>query len=107
MGMYHSTYFAYGFQIPDADSDALEEALKGQPDNARVGYLHAGDYDRDMTFLVTECEEADLGEFKVISPQSFQRYEVPAWNTALHEAAVKLGHADHPEPGWLLIPDLS
>ena len=30
MGMYHSTYFAYGFQIPDTDSKTLEEALKGQ-----------------------------------------------------------------------------
>jgi len=107
MGMYHSTYFAYGFQLPDTDSEALEAALKDQPDTHRVGYLHAGGYDRDMTFLVTECESADLGEFAVITPESFQRYEVPAWNKALHEAAVKLGHADHPQPGWLLVPDLS
>jgi hypothetical protein len=107
MGMFHSSYFAYGFQIPDTRSDVLEEALKGQPETHRVGYCHAGDYDRDKTFLVTEFHDVDLGDFKVITPESFQRYEVPAWNTALHEAAVKLGHSEHPEPGWLLIPDLS
>jgi len=107
MGMYHSSYLAYGFQIPDTDPEELEEALKGQRDTHRVGYLHAGDYDRDKTFLTTECHSVDLGDFKVITADSFQRYEIPAWNAALHEAAVKLGHSEHPEPGWLLVPDLS
>ncbi|MFJ4682002.1 hypothetical protein [Streptomyces sp. NPDC088789] len=107
MGMHHSAYLAYGFQIPDTDPDAVEEALKDQPENTRVGYVHAGDYDRDKTYLVTEFHDVDLGDHKVITPESFQRYEIPAWNAALHEAAVKLGHGDHPHPGWLLIPDLS
>lgn len=107
MGMYHSTYLAYGFQIPDTDSEALEEALAGQRETHRIAYLHAGDYDQDKTFLTTECHEVDLGDFKVITPDQFQRYEVPAWNEALHEAAVELGYPEHPEPGWLLVPDLS
>jgi hypothetical protein len=107
MGMYHATYLAYGFQIPDTGGEVLEDALAGQSDGHRVGYLHAGDYDRDMTFLTTECHEVDLGDFKTITPDQFRRYEVTAWNKALHAAAVKLGHADHPEPGWLLVPDLS
>ncbi|MFI2078626.1 hypothetical protein [Streptomyces triculaminicus] len=107
MAMRHSTYRAYGFQIPDTDRDVLEEALKSQPETHQVGYLHAGDYDCNKTFLVTECESADLGDFKVITPQAFKRYEVSAWDIALHEAAAKLGYLVHPEPGWLLIPDLS
>ncbi|WP_042170166.1 hypothetical protein [Streptomyces sp. NBRC 110035] len=107
MGMQQSTYFAYGFRIPDTDNDTLKEALKGQPENARVGFCHGGDYDRDMTFLVTEFHDVDLGDFKVITPESFERYEIPAWNAALHAAALKLGHPDHPQPGWLLIPDVS
>jgi hypothetical protein len=107
MGMHHSTYFAYGIRVPDTDPETLDAALKGQPDNARVGYCHGGDYDADMTFLVTEFHRVNAGDFKVITPESFQRYEIPAWNAALHAIAVKLGHADHPAPGWLLIPDLS
>jgi hypothetical protein len=107
MGMYHSSYFAYGFQIPDTQPEALEAALKDQPGTHHVGYLHAGDYDCDKTFLTTECHSVDLGAFEVITPESFARYEVPAWNEALHAAAVRLGHPDHPAPGWLLVPDLS
>jgi hypothetical protein len=107
MGMYHSTYFAYGIRIPDTDGEVLEEALKDQPENARVGYLHAGDYDRDMTFLVTECKEAELGGFETVTPESFTRYERTAWDTALREAAAKLGVTEIPEPGWLIVPDLS
>lgn len=107
MGMYHATYFGYGFRIPDTEPEVLEAALRDQPETRRVGYLHAGGYDRDMTFLVTECHAVDLGDFEVITHGSFTRCEVPAWNTALHEIAVKLGHPAHPEPGWLLVPDLS
>ena len=107
MGMYHSTYFAYGIHIPDTDSEVLEETLKDQPESHRVGYLHAGDYDRDMTFLVTECKEVDLGDVETVTPQSFTRYERTAWDTALREAAQKLGISDVPEPGWFVVPDLS
>lgn len=107
MGMFHSAYFAYGFQIPDTNSDVLEEALKDQPEGARVGYLHAGDYDRDMTFLVTECTEVDLGDHRKVKPESFQTPEIEAWNAALIEAAARLGVTSGFEPGWFVVPDLS
>jgi hypothetical protein len=107
MGMYHSTYFAYGFQIPATDSEALEEALKNQPDGTHVGYLHAGDYDRDMTFLTTKCVEVNLGDHRKVKPESFTAPEIEAWNTALREAAARLGVHDGIEPGWLVVPDLS
>lgn len=104
MGMYHSTYFAYGFQIPDTDSDVLEEALK---DITGVGYLKAGDYDRDMTFLTTECIEVDLGDHRKVKPNAFEAPEVEAWNAALTEAAARLGVTSGFEPGWFVVPDLS
>ena len=104
MGMYHSTYFAYGFQIPDTDSDVLEEALK---DITSVGYLKAGDYDRDMTFLTTECIEVDLGDHRKVKPNAFEAPEVEAWNAALTEAAARLGVTSGFEPGWFVVPDLS
>ena len=104
MGMYHSTYFAYGFQIPDTDSDTLEEALK---DVAGVGYLHAGNYDRDMTFLTTECTEVSLGDHRKVKPESFVQPVIDEWNTALAEAAARLGVTSGFEPGWFVVPDLS
>lgn len=107
MGMYHSAYFAYGFQIPATDGDVLEEALKDQPEGPRVGYLHAGNYDRDTTFLVTECTEVNLGDHRKVKPESFEAPEIEAWNTALTAAAARLGvHAGF-EPGWFVVPDMS
>jgi hypothetical protein len=106
--MYHSTYFAYGFQIRDSDLDLLEQRLQetDKPDH-KVGYLHAGGYGRSMTFLVTECTEVKLGQFKAVFPESFARYERTAWDNALRAAATALGITDIPEPGWLVVPDLS
>lgn len=107
MGMYHSTYFAYGFQIPDTRSDVLEAELKALPGDTRVGYLHAGDYDHDMTFLVTECKEVSLGSHRKVKPDAFAAPEIEAWNAALTEAAARLGVHTGFEPGWFVVPDLS
>ncbi|MEV4227299.1 hypothetical protein AB0J81_09345 [Streptomyces bobili] len=103
MGMYHSTYFAYGFQIPDTRSDQLDAALRDSP----VSYLHAGDYDRDMTFLVTECDEVRLGDHRKVKPESFVQPVVDEWNAALTEAAARLGVTSGFEPGWFVVPDVS
>jgi hypothetical protein len=107
MGMYHSAYFAYGFQIPDTDSDVLEEALQGLPGDTHVGYLHAGNYDRDHTFLTTHCTEVDLGNHRKVKPEAFKASQIEAWNTALTEAAARLGVTSGFEPGWFVVPDLS
>ncbi|MEU0808751.1 hypothetical protein [Streptomyces sp. NPDC005970] len=113
MGYYHSTYFAYGFRIPDGGApwqlaerlEAELPKLKGQcPD---VGFLQAGDYDRDMTFLVTQSDEVDLGKFKTVTPQTATAEQYAAWGEQLRAAAVVLGVDEIPEPGWLVVPDLS
>lgn len=103
MGMYHSTYFAYGFEIPRTDADKLDAVLADTP----VSYLHAGDYDRDRTFLVTECTEVKLGDHRKVTPEAFQAAEIEAWNAALTEAAARLGVFAGFEPGWFVVPDLS
>lgn len=103
MGMHRSTYFAYGFQIPDTDPDLLEETLKG----GSVGYLLAGSYDRDMTFLTTECTEVDLGDHRKVKPEAFTAPEIEAWDAALTEAAARLGVHEGFEPGWFVVPDMS
>ena len=79
MGMYHSTYFAYGMQIPDVDPEQIEDTDLGEG----IGYLLAGDYDRDMTFLTTQCKEVDLGEQTVIDA-------LRAGRSMTEEAAVRL-----------------
>jgi hypothetical protein len=107
MGMYHSAYFAYGFQIPATDSDVLEEALKDLPKGSPVGYLQAGSYDRDMTFLTTQCTEVKLGDHRTVKPELVETTELDAWNKALTEAAARLGVQTGFEPGWFVVPDMS
>lgn len=114
MGMYHSTYFAYGLQIPDSGApwemaERLEEQLKnpGFPD---VGFLQAGDYDSDMTFLVTKSEEISLGSYQVVHPGTVTDEQRADWDRQLRAAIEALGLADTPdlmEPGWICVPDLS
>jgi hypothetical protein len=107
MGLYHSVGIAYGFEIPnDTDIDDIDRALQGQPNSPdNVGYLIIGD--RDKTLLVTEYKRAVENTVIPVTPEFFTRYEVPAWNAALHEAAVRINYAEHPLPAWLLIHDYS
>jgi hypothetical protein len=102
--MYHSAYFAYGVRIPDdSDPGALEEKLRG----GIVGYLHAGNYDRDLVFLTTECKSVDLGSFEIVDPGSFSGQDFVAWDAALGRAAEGLGVEPLSKPGWFVVPDLS
>lgn len=113
MGFSHSTYFAYGTHVPfnghpgeeGERADTVLAGIKEQcPD---VGYLCAGAYDHDMYFLVTECTEVDLGEFKHVTPQAADTERLANWNRQLSIAARALGYDDPGEPGWLTVPDMS
>lgn len=114
MGMYHSTYFAYGIHIPTGDRPAWEESERadtelpkikaGCPD---VGHLSAGDYDRDMFFLVTKSTEVDLGGFEHVTPQTATPEQIAEWDRQLIAAAMALGYTDTSAPGWLVVPDCS
>ncbi len=108
MGLYHSVYRAYGFAIPAVDIDTLDTALADQPDAERLGRIHhqyLGDFEK--TFLLAESTEVEACDFARLTPGDFARYEIPVWNRVLHDMAVRLGHAEHPEPAWLLIHDYS
>lgn len=113
MGMYHSTYFAYGIHIP-LNGHAWEESERADVSLQRVkaecpdvGHLSAGDYDRDMFFLVTQCDSVDLGQFRHVNPQSADADQLADWNRQLAAAARALGHDKTGEPGWLTVPDVS
>jgi hypothetical protein len=104
MGMYHSTYFAYGVRIPEgSDPDQMDDQLRG----SGVGHLLAGSYDRDMWFLTTECSSVDLGSFESVFPESFTRAEREGWDAALRKAAERIGVTPMTEPAWFVVPDMS
>jgi hypothetical protein len=109
MGLYHSTYKAYGFEIPaTTDFEQLDQVLADQPDGERLGrvqHTYLGDFER--LFLLAVCEEIEANDFARITADDCQRYELPVWNTVLHDTAVRLGHEQHPEPTWLLLHDYS
>ncbi len=109
MGMYHSTYFAYGVHIPDmrGDIEELLQTARATIDAPDVGYLSAGNYDRDMTFLVTECEEVALGKFETVTPQVESAARYAEWNRQLQAAAAALGVKPLTGPAWIVVPDLS
>ena len=104
MGIFHSAYLAYGIQIPDTPEDELDAKIPG---GTEVGHLRAGAYDREMTFLVTECSEADLGEACTVNPDRATPDQYVTWDRDLRAAAKALSLTDIPEPTWLLIPAAS
>lgn len=109
MGLQHTTSVGYGFEIPvTVDFDRLDAVLADQPDGERLGRVHhtyLGDFDR--LFLLTESKEVEACDFARITAADFTRYEIPVWNTVLHDLAVRLGHELHPEPAWLVLHDHS
>lgn len=109
MGLYHSTYRGYGFEIPaTTDFDHLDEVLANQSDGERLGrvqHIYLGDF--EQLFLLTVCDEVEENTFARITAADFERYEIPAWNTVLHNLTVRLGHEIHPEPAWLVLHNYS
>ena len=102
MGLQHSTYLGYGFEIPaTTDFEALDTALADQPDDRRIEHTYLGDFDR--LFLLAHSQEIEACDFASVTPEAFTRYEIPAWTAALHDMAVRLGHPDHPLPTWLVL----
>lgn len=104
MGLYHSTYLAYGFEIPaDTDIDELDELLADQPqDRESVGHIVVGD--RDQLLLVTRFASVAENTVVRLTADSLAPSDLTAtWGAALHAVAVRLGCPDHPAPAWLVV----
>lgn len=117
MGMYHSTYFAYGVNVPLLpgrlpweESEHCETGLHQHKDQLPdVRFLTAGDYDDDRLFLTTQCKTVEYGEWMHVTPESHAAEQIADWNRQLAAAVEALGYGDRAvsAPGWLCIPDLS
>jgi hypothetical protein len=107
MGLYHSVDIAYGIEIPTTtDIDTLDAALSNPPNpTEQISYFIVGDWHRLL--LVAHTTDIDENTVTPITPDYFTRYELPAWDKALHDAATRLGCPDHPQPGWVVIHDYS
>jgi hypothetical protein len=107
MGMWTSAYLAYGIEIPHTDEDTIDAKLNGT--TVGVSHLNAGDYDHDKTYLVTACEDAELGTPATLDLGAHYTDDNPEgrWNQMLDHAVGVLGVTPLGEPGWLLIADVS
>ena len=105
MGLYHTVGLAYGFEIPTSiDLDDIDRALgeERNDDPDCVGYLIVGDWDKAI--LCTRYTAVAGNEVVRLTPDALAPPdELAAWETALHDAAVRLGLTDHPAPAWLVI----
>ncbi|MEU1273049.1 hypothetical protein [Streptomyces sp. NPDC005799] len=105
MGLYHSVSLTYGFEVPkDTDLDTLDKVIGDGPDLVKdsVGHHIVGDWDRLL--LVTRFTRVDENEVVPVVPAELASIaELAAWDSALHDVAVRLGHEDHPEPQWLVV----
>ncbi|MGW0577324.1 hypothetical protein ACWD25_15405 [Streptomyces sp. NPDC002920] len=109
--MDQSAWLAYGMRIPDTSSDRLEDVLSGLATRDQgedyVGYLRAGRYDDERTYLVTRSFEADLGDGLKVQPETATAEQYSDWNHHLGEACRALGITEVPDASWLLIPHVS
>lgn len=104
MGLYHSVSLSYGFEIPArTDTEDIDRALSDQPNSPdSVGYIVVGD--RDQLLLVTRSTLVAENEVVRVTPDTLaEPADLAAWDTALRDAAARLGLTDHPAPAWLLI----
>lgn len=116
MGMYYEAYCAYGILVQrpgGVDFDMIESMDTGgtrENDLMRennVGHLLAGNYDRDMLFLVTDSHSVDLGTYAIIDNESIRQFDYEGNNQRLKNVVDALGLEILSGPGWILVPDLS
>lgn len=116
MGMYYEAYVAYGalIQRPDyVDYDMIENMdTAGTRENEimtkyKLKHLIAGNYDRDMFFLVTASESVKLGSYVMINDISMKNFNYVDNSSRILDGAEELGLEILDGPGWVLVPDLS
>lgn len=114
MGMYYDAKFAYGAKVADpADVDwgkfenAETSGTKEYEICKKYGvhFMLAGNYDRDMLFLVKFSNSVSLGGYKVLTRGSFVKTD--DMDEDVRNAAKELGYPVLDGPGYILVADLS
>jgi hypothetical protein len=104
MGLSHTVAVTYGFEISNTtDLDRLDEVIGDGPDLLKdsVGHIVVGDWERLL--LVTRYTRVEENDVVQITAGMASVAELAAWDSALHDVAVRLGHETHPEPAWLVV----
>lgn len=118
MGMTTSARYFYGVHIPthewanqwaNAEGERLDPVIRAVRDLApNVMHLTAGDYDRDMLFLVIHrpgfLTEIPVGEFAKIVPEKSRDL---GWDAQIAAVVQAMGYSDVDRPGWIFLPDIS
>jgi hypothetical protein len=126
MGIYRSTYVAYGVHVPGdkyegsawqegerLDSVIYEAGLK----ETDVGHMTAGAYDRDELFIVcsppydrddpTTHVQIELGSWRSYPASWFQSPERFRWDDLIDQVVTAAWYGDLGEPGWIVVPNES
>lgn len=108
------THF-YGVRVPDDTAWLALEEDPGQCRNngdtnvygGQIGYLQAGAYDQDMTFLAINWKHIEPGEYVFHSGEypNANKFERDRWNDDLRAEADRLGLEIVEGPGWFTLPD--
>lgn len=112
MGMYHSTYFAFGSKVADnaysVDWEQFESGGLYFPTLVAydVSWLMAGNYDNDKLFLTTYCKRVQLGSYERVDPFSLGHQEND-WKHNLQMVADECKLELLEEPAWFCVPDMS
>ena len=110
MGYYTSAYVMYGAEVATERVYRTSEWLENPAANAilrkwGVGYATCGPYDNDFLFLCKHFQEAEMGEYEVLSHPDSKAAAND--RLAILEAAKELGLALVKQPDWLVVPDVS
>lgn len=118
MGFWHSTYHFFGIHVPQdkyqttsqqQETEWLDAVIKNTPglSGTGLGYVTAGDYDRDELFLCVrpngESTEVKLGNFAQVTRESHR----PEWHQLLLKFAEAAGYEGLDEPAYIVVPDVS
>lgn len=110
MGYYTSAYVMYGAEVATERVYRTSEWLENPGANAilrknDVGFATAGPYDNDFLFLCRHFQEAEMGEYKVLSHPNSQTEAED--RLAILTTAQELGLSLVKQPAWLVVPDVS
>lgn len=128
MGFDHSTSVAYGVHVPEdkwqdgtwaaGEGEFLDRVISGAGlKGTDVGWVDAGDYDRDMLFVVCSPPydrddelthtSVELGTFRHYPASWFEGEQRARWDELIKQVCEAAGYGDLGEPGWIVCPDVS